>query len=179
MTRPPLTRNDWLEQGFRLLVEGGAGALSVAAMARRLGASKGSFYWHFSDVGAFKTALLGLWEPSASDALFDVIETCDDPHAALAQYLELCAMDESGPGLEVAMREWARHDKEVAQVLARVDRRRVGMLAELMARQGEDTARLPMVLHAVQLGLDQLHHSLGPVPASARRALVHMVQKRA
>ncbi|MCB6176924.1 TetR/AcrR family transcriptional regulator [Rhodobacter sp. Har01] len=57
-----LGREDWIEAGLAVLCSQGHAALRVEATARRLGVSKGSFYWHFRDRSAWRDALLGYWE---------------------------------------------------------------------------------------------------------------------
>ena len=42
-----LTREDWARAGFLAFVEAGLDAVVVEQVARRIGATKGSFYWHF------------------------------------------------------------------------------------------------------------------------------------
>src|SRR5262249_46241776 len=44
---PTLTASDWAEAALQLIAEQGLGALTVSALAARLGVTKGSFYWHF------------------------------------------------------------------------------------------------------------------------------------
>ena len=60
-TRARLTRPDWLLAGFQALAEAGPVALKAEPMARRLGTTKGSFYWHFADVPDFHRQMLSLW----------------------------------------------------------------------------------------------------------------------
>src|SRR5215207_10572201 len=48
-TRKTLTRQDWAAAGLAALVEGGPDAVAVEPVATRLGATKGSGYWHFTD----------------------------------------------------------------------------------------------------------------------------------
>src|SRR6478735_6374421 len=57
-----LGRSDWIEAAFRALSVGGLGNLSVERLARELGATKGSFYWHFTDRPALVEAVLEEWE---------------------------------------------------------------------------------------------------------------------
>jgi len=41
--------DDWVEAARSAMVEGGIDAVAVEPLARRLGVTKGSFYWHFKD----------------------------------------------------------------------------------------------------------------------------------
>ncbi len=45
--QPTLTAADWAQAALQLIAEAGLGALTVEALAARLGVTKGSFYWHF------------------------------------------------------------------------------------------------------------------------------------
>ncbi len=52
-----LSVDDWLEAATQILVDDGIDALKISRLSARLGVTKGSFYWHFTDIGALKTAL--------------------------------------------------------------------------------------------------------------------------
>ena len=54
---PRLSVDDWVQEGFRVLAEDGVKALTLGRLCSRLGVTKGSFYWHFSDMKAFRSAL--------------------------------------------------------------------------------------------------------------------------
>lgn len=56
-----LSVDDWIQAGFALIVDGGPNALRVDKLCERLGVTKGSFYWHFADLPAYRTALLEAW----------------------------------------------------------------------------------------------------------------------
>ena len=43
--------SDWVRAAGRRLAAGGIGAVAVETLARDLGVTKGSFYWHFRDRG--------------------------------------------------------------------------------------------------------------------------------
>ena len=46
--RITLTTEDWEREALELIAEQGVQALAVEPLARRMGITKGSFYWHFS-----------------------------------------------------------------------------------------------------------------------------------
>ena len=56
-----LSVKDWLDQGLKTLAANGAGALKAESLAKAMGVSRGSFYWHFPDIAAFRTAILAHW----------------------------------------------------------------------------------------------------------------------
>ena len=53
-----LSAQDWLDQGLKTLADSGFTALKAEPLAKAMGVSRGSFYWHFADIGAFHAAIL-------------------------------------------------------------------------------------------------------------------------
>ena len=47
-----LSVDDWIEAGYALLADEGIEALKIDRLCGRLGVTKGSFYWHFTDMAA-------------------------------------------------------------------------------------------------------------------------------
>jgi AcrR family transcriptional regulator len=118
----PLTVDDWIDEGFALIAQEGMRAIKIDRLCERLGVTKGSFYWHFSDVGAYFRALTEAWAEAqrASRASLEKAE-------ALAPRERLSAMMRhlTSPRqwmLERAMREWARWDPELAAEVRASDR---------------------------------------------------------
>ena len=69
-----LSKDDWIKAGFKALTEAGPKALKAEPLARRLGTTKGSFYWHFDDVPAFQTAMMETWETRAYAEIVTLVE---------------------------------------------------------------------------------------------------------
>jgi AcrR family transcriptional regulator len=94
-----------------------------------LGVTKGGFYWHFDDRDGLLEAMLDTWERMVID---DVVDRVDggggDARAKLRRLFALAAARRDFVELELAVRDWARRDKAVAQRLRRVDNRRMGYL---------------------------------------------------
>jgi AcrR family transcriptional regulator len=61
-----LSAADWLDQGLKTLAQSGFTALKAEPLARAMGVSRGSFYWHFADIGAFHAAILRHWREVAA-----------------------------------------------------------------------------------------------------------------
>src|SRR6478609_3585748 len=79
-----LSAKDWLDQGLKTLAESGFTALKADPLAKAMGVSRGSFYWHFADIAAFHAALLKRWrEIAAEQIIADVEADSDEPLKAL------------------------------------------------------------------------------------------------
>src|SRR5712664_2472325 len=64
-----LSAKDWLDQGLRTLAARGFTALKAEPLAKAMGVSRGSFYWHFADIGAFHSAMLKHWREVAAEQI--------------------------------------------------------------------------------------------------------------
>jgi AcrR family transcriptional regulator len=60
--RHTLRPEDWTNAALEAIADGGTGKVAVEALARELGATKGSFYWHFRNRDALLEAALARWE---------------------------------------------------------------------------------------------------------------------
>lgn len=152
------TREDWIAEGFRILTDEGAGALTVDTLCARLGRTKGSFYHHFAGRSDYVDALLDTWEREATDRLIEAGHT-DAPVQERLRVLNRQASELRNAALERAIRGWAALEPLARNARDRVDGRRLGFLEELCAeRMGEGVAarRLARVFQLVFVGAQQL-----------------------
>ncbi|WP_068877709.1 MULTISPECIES: TetR/AcrR family transcriptional regulator [unclassified Phenylobacterium] len=133
-----LTRSDWIQHGLRTLAAEGAGALKVGPMASGLGVSRGSFYWHFEDVAAFRAELLQAWREQATDRVIRRLSERTTPDRL--NYLLKGAFSEDRT-LDRAVRSWAAEDAEAAAVVTSVDASRVAYIAKLLTEAGVDAGK--------------------------------------
>lgn len=120
-----LGRDDWVLAGLTALADGGAAAFRVEAVARALGVTKGSFYWHFRDRAAWRDAVLAYWEHRVFARL------------ALGVTRAPGGGPEDGPdwrAVDAALRALAANDAAVARSLARVLRERALLERALLER---------------------------------------------
>src|SRR5207248_8584982 len=138
ITRTPRSR--WIEEGLRALAAGGPDAVRVEALAQALGVTKGGFYGHFADRGALLAEMLDSWERKATDEVLERVERKGgDVRTRLRRAGALTFSSELLP-IDLAIRDWARRDQEVAERLRRVDNRRMEYLRLLFSHlcPGED-----------------------------------------
>src|SRR5260221_506109 len=69
-----LSARDWLDQGLKALAASGHAALKAEPLAKAMGVSRGSFYWHFADIGAFHAAILKQWREGAAEQIIANVE---------------------------------------------------------------------------------------------------------
>src|ERR1700730_14417778 len=73
-----LSASDWLDQGIRTLAQDGFTALKAEPLAKAMGVSRGSFYWHFADVEAFHAEILKYWREVAAERIIANLEAVSD-----------------------------------------------------------------------------------------------------
>src|SRR5512140_3774991 len=129
-----LSAKDWLDHGLTVLAERGFTALKAEPLAKAMGVSRGSFYWHFADIGAFHAAILRHWREVAAEQVIANLEASarhEDPLALL-----LRRAFSSRPALEKAVRSWAAVDPAAQSAVQAIDRRRLNYVENLFERSG-------------------------------------------
>jgi AcrR family transcriptional regulator len=56
-----LTREDWIQKGLSTLASHGIESVRVEPLAKIMGVTKGSFYWHFKNREDLLTGILQKW----------------------------------------------------------------------------------------------------------------------
>ena len=128
-----LSARDWLDQGLKTLTESGFTALKAEPLAKAMGVSRGSFYWHFADVGAFHAALLKRWREIMTEQIIANLEQS----AGGADRINVLLRQAFGGRLtlEVAVRTWATLDP-AARAAVQADKRRLSYIEGLLIASG-------------------------------------------
>jgi AcrR family transcriptional regulator len=130
-----LSADDWAQAALDALGEGGLAAVAVEPLAKRLGTTKGSFYWHFKDRAALINATLARWEQRSTDDVIAAIGVEPDPAERLHR-LFTHVIDYAATGrVELALLASA-DQAAVAAMLRRVADRRIEYIAELLRELG-------------------------------------------
>lgn len=159
-----LDREAWIHAGLRGLSERGPAALRAEPLARELGVSKGSFYWHFVNLAAFEAAIIDYWVAVATR---DIIDEVESGAQGAAERLALLVERSTEPPpaavggrrVEGAIRCWARGDTRVGERLREVDAARLAFCAALFRAHGLPAAQARQrgrLLYAGLIGLEQL-----------------------
>lgn len=104
-----LTADAWAEAALEAMASGGLDAVAVEPLARALGVTKGSFYWHFENRDALVRAALELWErhetldvvsgledePDPQERIFKVFRRANSSYRAGRLYLALAAASDN------------------------------------------------------------------------------------
>ena len=167
-----LARTDWLAAGMAALIEQGPDALKAEPLARRLGTTKGSFYWHFKDVPAFHAALLKDWETAVLAHLDEILANEYSPVGRLRRFGQTIA-DTSD--VEPAIRAWAKGNGAARSTIRRVDGQRQALLRELLEETDIGNPEMMRIIYAAGIGMKELDEDSDQENARTMGSLVDLV----
>jgi AcrR family transcriptional regulator len=163
LERPRLSPEDWAQAALDLIAEQGVAALAVETLAKRLGVTKGSFYWHFPSRDALLTMALERWEAVEVETVLGPVEAIADPRERLRELFLRTSREVKSHAIYSALIRAVDHAL-VAPVVERVSQRRMDYLmmaflhAGMPRREAVQRARLTYAAYVgfLQMSL-QLH----------------------
>jgi AcrR family transcriptional regulator len=136
--QPKLGRESWLRIGLEALADGGPKELRATRLARKLGVTTGSFYWHFERLDDFRSALLVYWKDDVIVGLIrEAREASPDPDQVLPE-LRRRILESGAHRYDAAMRKWAQTDHLVEDTVREADALRANFLAEEFRKIGSN-----------------------------------------
>jgi AcrR family transcriptional regulator len=165
--RGRLGRGEWIRAAFHLLAEESIESVRVEPLAKRLGVTKGSFYWHFNDRDELLIAMLHAWHQAATQSIIERVDRqsqhpADRLRGLLREVVVVRPLSKDIGGLvELGIRDWARRDRKARAHLESVDSRRLAYIEDLFVRLGcsadEAEARAFLVYAYIQGELSIRH----------------------
>lgn len=133
-TKRRLAATDWTDAALAAMAEQGTAGVNVEQLARRLGATKGSFYHHFENRDALLEAALARWEEIVADDLADA-DSIADPRERLARATAIAIESDLDGFVDVALGASVGNPL-VAATARRVNERRIDYLDTLLQELG-------------------------------------------
>lgn len=172
-----LSKEDWLQHGFMTLATNGHAALKADPLCKALGVSRGSFYWHFKDIGDFQDQLATRWYEMVTENVIQQIDTISQTQDKLTQLMQTAML--SDPRLERAVRVWAADAPKVQALVAKTDARRITFIQSLLNESTLPAALVPArarMVYCTYLGDTVLGHDVtGPFGAKEIAGLAEMI----
>ena len=157
-----LSAEDWAQAALDLIAEQGVAAVAVEPLARRLGVTKGSFYWHFPSRDALLVAALERWEKVEQETVFGKLEAIADPSARLRALFNLVAREFKSHIIYSELLKALDHPA-VQPVIGRVSQRRMDYLTASFRQAGlsrTDAQHRARLAYAAYVGFLQLNLQL-------------------
>ena len=162
VSKEKLSAESWIRAAFRALAADGVQGIKAERIARSLAVSKGSFYWHFKNIHDLSRAMIAHWQEAATTGVITAVEAeGGDGPTRLRRLTTIMTADldqpYGGPGVEPAIREWARATPFVGKAVAQTDGTRLDYVTGLFREAGhKDSAQAARILYATSMGLNLL-----------------------
>ncbi|HEY0309801.1 MAG TPA: TetR/AcrR family transcriptional regulator [Luteimonas sp.] len=165
-TRPErsgrLSADDWAQAALEQIAETGVMSVAVEPLARRLGVTKGSFYWHFPSREALLVAALERWEKVEQEEVFGQLEAIPDAAQRLRSLFDLVAHEARSHIIYSELLKALDHPV-VRPVIERVSARRLEYLTASFRQAGlnrADAQHRARLAYAAYVGFLQLNLQL-------------------
>lgn len=156
---------DWIDAARKLLVDRSIDAVRVEVLAKEMGVTKGSFYWHFKDRDDLLRRLLTSWRDEATEQIILRFENRGLPTRELIR--DLLSLPFRGSSAqqaaltELAIRAWARRDDMARSIVDEVDAKRLSYIAQCFSALGFDITEArarAFALYSYELSESLLSH---------------------
>ncbi|MDO3646100.1 TetR/AcrR family transcriptional regulator [Nocardia mangyaensis] len=162
---PRLSYDDWVDGALTLLAREGAAAVRIPRLCEALGVTKGSFYWHFDDIGRLEEAMADRWSTTQAQVIAELATVDSMPIEQRIEAMAAMLVDRNWL-VEATVREWSRTRPQVHNAVQELDRKIFDTIRAALAELGFDaeTARLRAGA-MVYLGIGFIHGRASlPIP---------------
>jgi AcrR family transcriptional regulator len=153
-----LSAADWEQAAVEMIAEKGLMSVAIEPLARRMGITKGSFYWHFDSRESLLDRALKRWEEHDRRNMLKFLGEIDQPRDRLISFFRRVGKEKLTHEVYSELCAASGHP-QVEPVLERVAKRRMDHLASAFTEMGmpaklvQNQARLT---YSVYLGFLQL-----------------------
>jgi len=126
----------WLDAGYEKLISGGVEAVKILPLAKALGLSRTSFYWHFADRDALLAGIVDRWQAQNTGNLLARCAAPAETICVAVFNLFDCWIDADlfDAKLDLAIRSWARTDAGLQALVLAADTARVSAISDMFQR---------------------------------------------
>lgn len=156
--RSTLSAGDWEQQALVLIAEKGIRAVAVESLARRMGVTKGSFYWHFQNRESLLEQSLLRWEKHDEVNLQTSLSAIDDPRERLRSFFRRTGREKLTHNVYSSLCMASDHP-QVEPLLERVAARRMKHIEKAFAEIGfdpQEASHRARLTYSAYLGFLQL-----------------------
>ena len=131
-----LSRKIWINRALQKLTDEGIDKVSIAALARDLSVTKGSFYWHFKGREDLHQAMLEHWGKVGSEVVFKEVDRVGGDGELRLKHMSDIIFKRYGDqlNLELALRDWGRKDPKIWEIIARCEQMSVSSRRSIWLR---------------------------------------------
>ena len=156
--RSTLSAGDWEQQALVLIAEKGIRSVAVELLARRMGVTKGSFYWHFHNRESLLEQSLLRWEKHDAANLQASLGAIEDPRERLRSFFRRTGREKLTHNVYSSLCTASDHP-QVEPLLERVAERRMKYIEKAFEEIGfapKEASHRARLTYSAYLGFLQL-----------------------
>jgi AcrR family transcriptional regulator len=172
-----MDRDRWAQAALDALERGGLAAVAVEPLARALGVTKGSFYWHFSNRSELIGAALERWRRLSVDGPLDELAGIADARERLLALLGRAGA--KPPSIFIRLLD-ASDEPLVRETVAAAAETRVAFMAKAFGELGLTPARArrqALLVYSAYVGRAHLERDAPEVVGDARALSRHLAEQ--
>lgn len=133
-----LSRDEWLIRALDILAEKHNALLNIDTLVKRMGVTKGSFYWHFKDRDDFLMQLLAYWVYEFNEQVPEALNKAvgDQDAKTRLRFLLTYLVEHDCAKYDMLVRNWAAQDPKVSKVVMKIDKLRLATVHALFTEMG-------------------------------------------
>lgn len=132
-----LTKVDWLDCAINVLKERGIDEVKITQLAKLTGVTRGGFYWHFKNRSELLDSIIEVWKrKNTASIIYAASNGPSLEHSVLAIFELWLDSNAFDPKLDFSIRDWARRDQKVNDLIICADRKRLVALTDMFNRYG-------------------------------------------
>ena len=158
--RSTLSAGDWEQAALVLIAEKGIRAVAVESLARRIGVTKGSFYWHFTNRNDFVAILIEHWDMKFTDTVIKHMENFEGTTRERLLELMLLITRTQLAQYDFAIHTLAQNEPQAFPLIKEVMRKRFAYVASLFSAMGFKGNELKFRSRATVMFMIQEQNSL-------------------
>lgn len=141
----------WLDAAYEMALQSGIEAVKVMPLAKKLGMSRTSFYWHFEDREALLAALIKRWQAKNTGNLIARTKIYAQSISEATLNLFDCWIDPDlfDSRFDLVIRNWAPQSAELKTILEQADGARIDAISAMFLRFGFDAQQADIRAHTV------------------------------
>lgn len=130
------SKKSWLDAALQALASGGVDKVRVESLAKNLGVTKGSFYWHFKDRQELLDALIEYWNDEMTRTVVENAKLFHGDPVQRIFYTLTDIVSNERTKYDPVVRAWGNHDERAKKFVEKVDRLRLKFLIGLFKDAG-------------------------------------------
>ena len=131
-----LTREDWVHGALEVLEEKGVDGVKIVVIAKRMGVTSGSFYWHFKGLRDLLDSILEFWERELTDAIIVKAKSLGgQPEKRILDLMQQ-VIEHNAAVHDHAISVWARSDPAAQEIFDRTIQKRFDFARWMFKKAG-------------------------------------------